>query len=611
MKEVLEVARILAREIEEGKIKDKQELQRRKIELSRTYSLPRLPKNSEILKFLDLSKRPDLRYVIARKPSRMASGVVTIAVMTSPARCPHGKCIYCPGGVDFGTPQSYVGLEPAARRGRQHNYDPYSQVRARIEQLRAIGHPTDKVEIIVMGGTFLSRDPEYKRKFVKGIYDALNEKPSESLEEAIRNNESAPNRCVAFTIETRPDWCFEPHVDEMLSYGTTRVEIGVQTVFEEILKRVKRGHGVKEIIKATQVAKDSGLKVVYHMMPGLPGSDLERDLEAFRKIFEDPSFRPDMLKIYPTLVIKGTELYEMWRRGEYTPYSLEEIVSLIADVLEFLPRWVRIQRMMRDIPANAIDVGIRAGNLRELVQEELRRRGKRCHCIRCREVGHRYFKEGILPDPQEVKLLREDYEASGGEEIFLSFEDVKNEILIGYLRLRIPSEKAHRPEISERRSAIVRELKVSGPPVPLGERPVLEWQHKGYGRKLMEEAERIAVEEYGVKRILVTSGVGVRDYYRKLGYRLLGPYMAKELDREAAVLSSSISTRVGVGSFMLALLNASLATSRCSFFTQTVMIFCPGLTLAAVPTGFPKAILIPFDIRSAPAPTAILCSLNT
>ncbi len=544
MSSILEVAKILAREIEEGKIRSKEELQRRKVELSRKYSLSRLPKNSEILRFIDLKKRPDLRYLVARKPSRMASGVVTIAVMTSPAKCPHGKCLYCPGGLDFGTPQSYVGLEPAARRGRQHNYDAYSQVRARIEQLRAIGHPTDKVEIIVMGGTFLSREFSYKRAFVKGIYDALNEEPSESLEEAIMKNERAPNRCVAFTIETRPDWCFEPHVDEMLSYGTTRVEIGVQTVHEEILRKVRRGHGVKEIVKATQVAKDSGLKVVYHMMPGLPGSTLEKDLEAFREIFEDPEFRPDMLKIYPTLVIKGTELYEMWRRGEYKPYSLEEVVSLIADVLEFLPRWVRIQRMMRDIPANAIDVGIRAGNLRELVHEELKRRKRRCHCIRCREVGHRYFKEGILPDPEKIKLLREDYEASGGREVFLSFEDPERDILIGYLRLRIPSDLAHRPEVREKRSAIVRELKVSGPPVPLGERPLLEWQHKGYGRRLMEEAERIASEEFDCTRILVTSGVGVREYYRKLGYGLLGPYMAKELDREAGALSSSISTLV-------------------------------------------------------------------
>ena len=517
----------ILKEILDGRVKSKDDLQKLKIKLSKKYRIP-VPKDSEILAYIPQKYINRVRYIIGRKLAKIAAGVATIAVMTSPAPCPHGKCIYCPGGIEYGTPQSYTGLEPAARRGLEFSYDPYLQVKHRIRQIESIGQPSDKIELIVMGGTFLSRDKKYKDWFIKRCYDALNGTDSISLEDAIRLNETAKHRCVALTIETRPDWCFERHVDDMLRYGTTRVEIGVQTIYEDVLKLIKRGHSVEDSIKATRIAKDAGLKVVYHLMPKLPTCDFYRDLKMFVKVFEDPKFRPDMLKIYPTLVIKGTKLYEMWRNGEYEPPDDEYVIKLLKEVFKIIPPWVRVQRVMRDIPANVIDAGPRKSHIRDIVIKELENEGVRIKEMRYREVGFRYIRNRITPNMSNIELKRIDYEASEGREVFLSFEDIERDILIGYLRLRLPSEKAHRREISEVPTAIIRELKVDGPPVPLGEKPVFEWQHRGFGKMLMNEAERIAYEEWGVNRIVVTSGVGVREYYKKLGYRLLGPYMTKD-----------------------------------------------------------------------------------
>ncbi len=521
------VSQEILKGILEGKIKNKADLQKFKIKLSKKFKIP-VPKDSDILSHVPKEFLSDVRYILGRKFSKIAAGVAIIAVMTSPAKCPHGKCIYCPGGVDFGTPQSYTGLEPAARRGAQYNYDPYTQVKERLRQIEAIGQPSDKIELIIMGGTFLARPREYRDWFIKRCYDALNEEHSKSLTEAIKKNEKARHRCVALTIETRPDWCFEEHVDEMLRYGTTRVEIGVQTVYDDILEFIRRGHTVEDSIRATRIAKDAGLKVVYHIMPGLPGSDFEKDIQIFKTIFEDERFRPDMLKIYPTLVIKGTKLYEMWKRGEYTPIGDDYVVRLLSEVFKIIPPWVRVQRVMRDIPANVIDAGPKKSHMRDIVISRLRESGVKVMEMRAREVGFKYFNEGMEPNLEKVELIRREYRASEGIEVFLSFEDIENDILIGYLRLRLPSNKAHRKEINEVSTAIVRELKVEGPPVPLGEKPVFEWQHRGFGKKLMAEAERIAFEEWGVDRIAVTSGVGVREYYEKLGYRLYGPYMVKD-----------------------------------------------------------------------------------
>jgi elongator complex protein 3 len=426
-------------------------------------------------------------------------------------------------------PQSYTGFEPAAMRGLQHEFDPYGQVKNRIGQLRAIGHGVDKIELIIMGGTFPATPLDYQRWFVKGCLDAIAGKESATLEEAKRNAETSRVRNVGITVETRPDWAKEAHVDVMLDLGVTRVELGVQNPCDEIYGLVGRKHSVADVVEATRIMKDAGLKVAYHLMPGLPGSNFKRDLEAFKEIFEDSAFKPDMVKIYPCLVLKGTKAYEWFLRGDYKPYSNEEAAELIVEVKKIVPCWVRIMRVQRDIPAPLIVAGVNRSNLRELVRQKLKEQGLRCRCIRCREVGHRMLVDGVKPDPENIDIYTINYLASEGEEIFISAEDVENDVLIGYLRLRVPSEKAHRPEIKAKPCAIVRELHVYGPLVPVGKHLTKAWQHKGYGGILLGEAERIAREDYGLEKILVISALGTKEYYKRFGYNYDGPYVSKIL----------------------------------------------------------------------------------
>jgi elongator complex protein 3 len=370
---------------------------------------------------------------------------------------------------------------------------------------------------------------DYQEWFVRECLDAISGSKSTDLEEAKRQAESAPIRNIGITFETRPDYAKEEHVDLVLHFGATRVELGVQTLYDDIYEIVERGHTVQDVVDATRILKDACFAVVYHMMPGLPGSSFERDLQAFSMLFGDPRFRPDMLKIYPCLVTEGTKIHDLWKAGKYEPMGTEQAIDLIVEVKRKLPKWVRIQRIQRDIPANLIKAGVRVGNLRDIVRKELAARGYKCRCIRCREVGHVWLRDGIQPELNDVKLLAEKYEASEGEEIFLSFEDVKRDIIIGHLRLRIPSERAHRPEITSR-TALVRMLYVFGQLVPVGEEAVVGvWQHLGFGRKLLAEAERISLEDYDAKKIAVLSGLGSRPYYRRFGYELDGPYMSKKL----------------------------------------------------------------------------------
>jgi len=496
------------------------------------YGLRRIPSNAELISVLTPSERSRLIHILRRKKVRTASGVTVVAAMTRPYPCPKSEpCAYCPGGPTQGVPQSYTGHEPAALRGIQNSYDPYWQVRHRIEQLKAIGHTVDKVELIIMGGTFPATPPEYQRYFVKGCLEAIIGKRVPSLEIAKREAEKSRVRNVGITVETRPDWSKEAHVDLMLSMGVTRVELGVQNIYDDIYELVDRGHTVQDVVEATRILKDSGLKVVYHMMPGLPGSSFERDLEAFKTIFTDPRFKPDMLKIYPCLVLKGTKLHEWWRRGEYRPYTTEEAVRLISEVKRFVPEWVRIMRVQRDIPSYLIEAGVDKSNLRQLVHERLKRLGFKCRCIRCREVGLRWLSKGERPSLEDVEVLRRSYTASEGEEVFISIEDLSNDILIGYLRLRFPSEHAHRPEISGFNSSIIRELRVCGQLLPVGAKPLPNreaYQHMGFGAKLLSEAEEVSMEK-GVEKILVTSALGTKEYYKRFGYKPDGPYMSKRL----------------------------------------------------------------------------------
>jgi len=506
-----------------GKVTTKNDIQRLKIDLCKKHRMDRLPSNAEVLEHVSEEDMDELEPLLRTKPVRTISGVAIVAVMTSPHDCPHGKCTYCPGGTEKGTAQSYTGREPAALRAAQWKFDPYNQVGARLKQLRAIGHPTDKVDLIIMGGTFTARDPEYQTEFVKRCFDAMNGTEASDLGESHRINETAKHRCTGLTVETRPDYFYAPQIDMALEFGATRVELGVQTLNDAVLESVKRGHGSRESARASRIARDAGMKVGYHMMPGLPGETAASDLATFDRLFSDEDFKPDILKLYPTLVIDDTGLHSMWKAGEYEPYSQEILVKLLADIKEKLPKWVRIQRIQRDIPVQLIEAGSQKSHIRELAQWELEARGKKCRCIRCREAGHNHLKGR---ETGELTLLEESYSASGGKEYFISFEDTDMDILAGFVRLRFPSPDAHRPEMAG--SAIIRELRTVSQQLPLSRRDDASLQHRGLGEKLVGRCLEISAEN-GMDRLLVMSGVGAREYYRKLGFGRVGPYMGKDL----------------------------------------------------------------------------------
>src|SRR5271157_1003647 len=477
----------LASEIVEHRISDQDSLNRAKLEFCRIHQLDRMPRNSEILSALPADVREKFGPNLRLKKVRSISGINVIGVMSSPRGCPHGRCVFCP--MEKGFPMSYTSGEPAAMRGLQSDYDPFVQITGRVEQLKAIGHEPSKVELVIQGGTFLAAPYDYQEEFVKRCLDALNGVNSPTLNEAKFYAETSEIRNVGLTIETKPDWCKQPHVDQMLRFGCTRVEIGVQIIDDAIYNLTNRGHSVQDVVEAFQIARGAGLKIVAHMMPGLPGSDFEKDLASFNLLFSDSRFRPDMMKIYPCLVMEGTELYEWWKRGEYQAFDTEQAVELIAQVKEFVPPWVRIMRVHREFPVHLIQAGVKSGNLRELALARLRERGKRCRCIRCREIGHRTLKEGLLVKPDRIEMIATEYDASDGKEFFISMEDSEADVLVGYVRLRIPSQNATREEI-DGSTAMVRELHVYGPEVPVGERRSGAWQHTGFGRKLLAEAER-------------------------------------------------------------------------------------------------------------------------
>lgn len=510
-----------ASRIAAGKVRGPAELERLKRELGEKYSLESVLRSSEIME--EMGGAEKFRNLLIKRKVRTISGVSPVAIMCN-AGCPHGRCAYCPRGENAA--QSYTGKEPAALRAIQNNYDPFAQTKARIEQLEAIGHKAEKCELIIMGGTFNAQPKDAQELFVKRALDAMNGKESRSLAAALKLNEKAKHRAIGITFETRPDWCKEKEVDELLRMGATRVELGVQTLSDEVYLRVHRGHTVADVAKATQVCKDSALKVLYHMMPGLL-SDEKTDVEMFRQLFSDERFMPDMLKIYPFLVMPGTEMHEWWKKGEISPYSVEQASRVIAKASKFIPRWCRVMRMQRDIPVQLIAAGIKKSNLRELAEAEAKRLGAKCECIRCRELGLKVLKEKIKPDWRSVKLNRIDYEASGGKEIFLSFDEATHDALVGFLRLRMPF-KPHRPEINNS-TALVREMHIYGESLGLGEEAGKRLQHRGFGERLLAEAERIAADEFDKKKLLVIAGSGVKEYYRKLGYCDDGAYVSKSV----------------------------------------------------------------------------------
>ena len=490
---------------------------------------------------------------------RSQSGIATVTVITEPYACP-GRCVYCP--TETRAPKSYLTNEPAVMRALRNDYDPYRQVRSRLDALEDTGHPTDKIELIIKGGTWSFYPERYQREFIRRCFDAANDfargarltdratstpqpqasgvAPEALLEQAQRMNETASQRIIGITIETRPDYIDEDEIRRLRELGVTRVELGVQTLEERVLERIVRDHGAAEVRRATHLLKDAGFKVAYHVMPNLPGATPESDLESLRTLFEDPAYRPDTMKLYPCVVIETAELFQWWKEGRYQPYDDETLIELLIRMKQLVPPYVRIERVIRDIPSTSIQAGCQVTNLREEVARRMRERGLRCRCIRCRQV-----REHVSG---EFTLVRRTYDASGGMELFLSFEDPRADQLASLLRLRIPSHRAREtpgsPALSH--AALVRELHSYGPHVPLRERREGAVQHYGFGRRLLEEAERIARDEFGIRRMAVIAGVGAREYYRRLGYELEETYMVKSLGLLPRSRPSSPQGRGGV-----------------------------------------------------------------
>jgi elongator complex protein 3 len=538
------------------------QLAKLKRDLSLKHHLKEIPTNIQILFNCDENDFPLLRKKLLTKPTRTISGVAPVAIMTKPMKCPHGKCIMCPGGPssEFGdVPQSYTGKEPATMRGMRNKYDSYLQVFNRLQQYILLGQNCEKVELILMGGTFPSFPLEYQEEFVKYAFKAMNdfselffdengfdyikfkdffEFPADNIADEDRikrihdnlfnlkgecelleeqkKNETAKIRCVALCIETRPDYGLLEQGNQMLKLGATRIELGIQSVYDDILEKIQRGHTTKETIESIRILKDLGFKVAGHYMPGLPGVDYEMDLEGMELLFSDSDYKPDMLKIYPCMVTKGTKLYEEYEQGDFKPLTAETAAKLIAEFKKTIPEYCRVMRVQRDIPTYQIAAGVEMTNLRQYMHQNY---NVKCRCIRCREPKNKEINW------DKVSIKVQEYEASKSKEFFISVEDVENDLLIGFVRLRFPSESL-RSEITSD-SALVRELHVYGTAVGVGSTGSV--QHKGWGKKLMAKAEEIALA-HGKKKIVVISGIGVREYYKKMGYSLEGVYMVKNVN---------------------------------------------------------------------------------
>src|SRR3989344_1163680 len=550
--------------IKTNHIQDQESLNYIKQNISKKHKLSKTPTNIEILVSLPPEKIMEFKKVLLSKPTRTISGVSPVAIMTAPSKCPHGKCTFCPGGLNSpwgDVPQSYTGHEPATMRGIRNDYDSYLQVFNRLQQYVLMGHSFDKIEIIIMGGTFPAEPKEYQDEFVYGLFKAMNDfsdlffgaqgefdfikfkeyfqlpgdmydkerehnikskllklkqKTKTTLEQEQLRNETSNIRCVALCIETKPDWGFLEQGNEMLRQGCTRVELGIQSVYDDVLKFVHRGHIAADSIKSIQVLRDLGFKINFHYMPGLPLTDYERDMAGMRQLFTDPAYKPDMIKLYPCMVAPGTALYYQYQKGKFTPISTEEAAKRVAEFYTFVPEYCRIQRVQRDVPTKYWEAGVDRTNLRQFTDDKYENRSRD---IRAREPKGK----SINWEKVEIKVM--EYHASQGKEFFISAEDIKNDILIGFCRLRFPFEFL-RAEITPG-SALVRELHVYGTATAIGEEGLV--QHKGWGKKLMQKAEEIAREQ-GKNKMVVISGVGVRQYYQeKLGYKKEGPYVVKNI----------------------------------------------------------------------------------
>ncbi|MCK5085116.1 tRNA uridine(34) 5-carboxymethylaminomethyl modification radical SAM/GNAT enzyme Elp3, partial [Candidatus Parcubacteria bacterium] len=531
-------------------------LSRLKRKASKKYKIP-CPTNIELLKsYRKMSKNNSLKEVekvLMTKNIRTSSGVAVIAVLTKPYPCP-GTCKFCPN--EKGMPKSYLSNEPAVMRAVLTDFHPYKQVMARLKSLEATGHKTDKIELIVMGGTFSYLPRQYQTWFIKECFRACNKNKKQdsppdkggwgvrknisrslnlSLEQLQKRNEKSAHRIVGLTLETRPDYINEKEILRMRKLGATRVELGVQSIYDDVLKLNKRGHSVSATIKATRSLKEAGFKINYHMMPNLPGSNYKRDLKMFQELFSNSDFQPDMLKIYPCVVVKNAPIYKWLKTGKYKPYSDKKLIQLLCEIKKIIPYYVRIARLIRDIPSTSIVAGNKVSNLRQILKKKSEEEGWHCKCIRCREIrDQKVPPDKACPEREpnggvwgvgKLKLFRQDYDASSGKEIFLSFEDKKRRNIYSLLRLRINSQNYQKtgvhslecnkfksettyrlkPELHSsndlstlNNASIIREIHTFGTLAPIKSIGEKHTQHTGLGKKLIQEAEKITQKEFGL-----------------------------------------------------------------------------------------------------------------
>jgi len=542
-----------------------------------------LPVYQNLVKKKSITRDKHIEFLLRKAQIRTLSGVAIITSLTKPYACP-GQCIYCP--TEAKMPKSYIASEPAAARALGLNFDPYEQMQRRIKMLEQNSHPTDKLEYIIKGGTWNVYPLKYQYWFILRSFQAANEMSRkhistkekfngtmgqfnnvtiEQLQNLLNieqnyNDKNAKHKIIGLTLETRPDAITPTTIYHMRQQGCTRIELGLQAPDDDILKLVKRGHTVQQFKDAMYLLRQAGFKVDLHFMPGLPGSTAKHDVEMYKQLFSDLGFKPDMVKIYPCTVIKNTELYQWLKDKKYKPYDEKELFDAIIHMKVNTPRYCRISRLIRDIPANEIEGGNTITNLRESLQRVMKERGLKCNCLRCREVGH---ASPLLSKERDrvrslPKLFIDTYETIGGTEYFLSYEDPKRQIVFAFLRLRVPllgkegsgvvetSSKSTPsklplskgenvleilPEIKN--CVFIRELHTYGQLISLQHKSTSaqehnKIQHTGLGKNLVQEAETIA-KKNNFKKVAVISGVGVRGYYRKLGYRKKGTYMLKTL----------------------------------------------------------------------------------
>lgn len=507
----------------------------------------KLLKNKRIKPNLDIEK------FLRKSDIRTLSGIAVVTSLVKPYACP-GKCVYCP--IEARMPKSYLSSEPAAARALRLKFNPYEQMQKRIIMLEENGHPTDKIEYIIKGGTWNAYPLNYQYWFILESFRACNtlslksrrkvgtptqasghtltpnssiEKLHSALKIAQNKNEKSKHRIIGLTLETRPDAISPKTIYHMRELGCTRIELGLQAPDDKILELVKRGHTVAQFKDAMLLLRQAGFKVDLHFMPDLPGTTPEHDVEMYKMLFSDPGLKPDMVKIYPNTVIPSSELQTWYETGKYKPYGNAELFEALIQMKLATPYYCRISRLIRDIPANEITAGNMVTNLREELSKEISRRGQKCVCLRCREIS-RQTKN--IPSNTKPKLFIEQYNTIGGMEYFLSFEDKERKAVFAFLRLRLPDMTSSQelyemlPEIKN--CAFIRELHTYGQLVSIGKTEKKASQHTGLGKKLLNTAEKIAKQKK-FNKLAVISGVGVRDYYRKNGYGKKGTYMIKSI----------------------------------------------------------------------------------